>query len=384
MPQLLYILNGVMPNLYFDNASTSYPKPPEVAREIARFMNETGGTYARGAYARAVESSRMAETCRDMLLDKIGGSADGHIVFTFNATDASNMLLFGLGLHDCRVMVSPLEHNAVMRPLEWLRRNRGVKWEMLPAGADGRVDCEALRTVDLTGVRLIVVNHQSNVNGVIQPVREIKDIAGGVAVAVDASQSLGHIDVDADGMGADFLFFTGHKGLLGPTGTGGLYIRAGAEVAPLRYGGTAALSYSLDMPGLMPDRLEAGTPNMAGIAGLLAALEHPAAAVHTKRDFIHLLNEVRHTDGIKVYCADEEEYQGELFSFTHERLTPPEIAEMLSDRFGIECRSGIHCAPSAHAYLNTGAGGTVRLSLSAYHTPEDLDYLINSIKVICV
>lgn len=373
-----------MPDRYFDNASTSFPKPREVAMGMARFMTETGGTYARAAYYRAVESSRMVEMCRNMLLDKIGAGVKDYMVFTSNATDASNMLLSGLGLHDCRVLVSPLEHNAVMRPLEWLRLNRGVEWEMLPACIDGRVDCEALRNMDFDGVQLIVVNHQSNVNGVIQPVAGIKAVAGGVPVAVDASQSIGYMDIDVYGMGADFLFFTGHKGLHGPTGTGGLYIRAGMEVAPLRYGGTSTLSYSLDMPDTMPDRMEAGTPNMAGIAGLLAALENPVEPHHTRADFMHLLHAIKDIDGAKVYCACDEEYQGELFSFTFKGISSSIIAEMLFDRFGIECRSGIHCAPLAHSYLKSGESGTVRLSLSPYHTREDLDYLINSVREICV
>lgn len=373
-----------MPNRYFDNASTSFPKPHEVAEGIARFMTETGGTYARAAYDRAVESSRMVEVCRSMLMDKIGAGADDHLVFTSNATDASNMLLSGLGLHDCKVLVSPLEHNAVMRPLEWLRRNRGVEWTMLPATPDGRVDCKALAGMDLTGVRLIAVNHQSNVNGVVQPLGEIKDIAGGVAVAVDASQSLGYIDIDVCATGVDFLFFTGHKGLHGPTGTGGLYIRRGMDVAPLRYGGTSVLSYSFDMPGTMPDRLEAGTPNMAGIAGLLAALENPVEPQHRKDDFMQLLQSVKDIDGVKVYCACDAECQGELFSFTYEGHASSKIAEMLFELYGIECRSGIHCAPLAHSYLQTGESGTVRLSLSPYHTREDLDYLMNSIREICV
>lgn len=373
-----------MSNRYFDNASTSYPKPPEVAGGMVRFMTETGGTYARAAYDRAVESSRMLETCRNMLMDKIGAGVDDDLVFTSNATDASNMLLFGLGLHDCKVLVSPLEHNAVMRPLEWLKRNRGVKWEVLSADTDGRVDCKALGSMDLKGVRLIVVNHQSNVNGVIQPLREIKDIAGNVAVAVDASQSIGYMDIDVRAMGVDFLFFTGHKGLHGPTGTGGLYIRQGMEVAPLRYGGTSALSYSFDMPDTMPDRLEAGTPNMAGIAGLLAALENPVEPQHTKMDFMQMLHAVKDIAGVNVYCACDREYQGALFSFTCEGNTSYNIAEMLFDRYGIECRSGIHCAPLAHSYLKTGENGTVRLSLSPYHTRGDMDYLVNSLREICV
>ncbi len=372
-----------MLNLYFDNASTSFPKPRAVAEAMSDFLSDVGGTYSRAAYPRVMKSSFIVEQCRMKLLSLLNGAASDNIVFTANATHAANTLLLGLGLEQCRVLISPLEHNAIMRPLEWLRQNKGVQWEVLPAHSDGRIDLDRLREVDLEGVKLIVINHMSNINGAIQPIAEIKKWAEEVPIAVDSTQSLGSHTINTTDDNLDFVIFTGHKGLMGPTGTGGLYIKDGRMVSPSRFGGTSTLSHSIDSPSTLPDSLEVGTPNMVGIAGLLAAIDNPYQSQHNSSDFAELLAEVKAISKLKTYCSSDLANQGELFSITHETLPVYALAQRLYDEYQIESRSGIHCAPMAHKYLGTEIEGTVRLSLSAFHTREDILYLLKALREIC-
>ncbi len=372
-----------MANLYFDNASTSFPKPPSVAQAMLDYMTKIGGTYARGAYPRILQSSGIVEECRELLLEKIGANPNDNIVFTSNATEAANILLFGLGLKNCKVLVSPLEHNAIMRPLEQLRQTKGVIWEILPAHKDGKIDTEALKQVDKAGVELIIINHQSNLNGVIQPLTEIKQWAENIKLVVDTSQSLGYEDINVSNSHIDYLIFTGHKGLHGPTGTGGLYIKQGLVISPTKFGGTSTLSHSIQMPTTIPDSLEAGTPNMVGIAGLLAALKSPIDPQHTKNDFLEMLNKIKAIKNLNVYCAENTAHQGELFSVNHNLIKTHMFASELYDQFKIECRSGLHCAPLAHAHLGTSEVGSIRFSLSPYHTREDLSILYKALEKIC-
>ncbi|WP_262920291.1 aminotransferase class V-fold PLP-dependent enzyme [Parabacteroides sp. FAFU027] len=371
-----------MHNSYFDNAATSFPKPPQVAEAISRYLNEEGGTYGRAAYERVRNATMQVEDCRDALAHLLGVNDAENIAFTANATTGLNAILFGLELKlGARVWVSPLEHNAVMRPLRHLQETKGLEIKTLPAGNDGSIDIAALESLPANDCDLLVINHLSNVNGVIQPIREIAQIAHtkGWFIILDASQSLGEIPVNAGDWGVDFIAFTGHKGLLGPTGTGGFYAKNPSLLQPTIFGGTGSLSESYDMPDELPDRFQPGTPNVAGIIGLLAALENRPMPQHTHNDFFECLNAIEKLPGVRLYKANNPEQQGELFSLTHERLSTGDFAQLLYDRHGIETRSGLHCAPLAHRTLGTFPSGTVRFSLSPYHTPDDLAYLIKAI-----
>jgi cysteine desulfurase family protein len=366
-------------NGYFDCGATSFPKPPEVAREMARYLNEVGGPYGRSFYQRALEVSGVVEETRSLLADLLGAKSPERVVFTHNATHAVNIVLKGLSLQGKEVWISPLEHNAVARPLRRLKQDGQIKVRFLPAAADGRVEPERLVFSQHTG--LIVVNHQSNVNGVIQPIREIKERAGRIPVLVDAAQSLGHQPIDAGAWGIDFVAFTGHKGLLGPTGTGGLYL-GGRHLQPLIEGGTGSRSESSAMPGFLPDKFEAGTPNIAGIFGLKAALMHRPVPVHTREDFLHIIQAVRQLPGLNVQAADREDHQGELFSITSGTMDCSTLGMRLYDEYGIETRLGLHCAPLAHHHLGTFPTGTVRISPSVYHRPEDFALLLAALTAI--
>lgn len=368
-------------NLYFDNASTSFPKPPEVAGEIARYLNDAGGTYGRAAYPRIVEATGMVERCRDAVARLMGVGDASKIAFTGGATMAINTVLQGFGLpRGARVLVSPLEHNAVMRPLAAM----GVEAVAMPAFADGRIDLSKLENVDLKDIALVVINHQSNVNGVVQPLAEICEWAHsrGIRVLADCSQSLPYSTLAADLWGLDYAVFTGHKGLLGPTGVGGFYAREPLSIEPLAYGGTGSRSESYEMPEAWPDRFEAGTPNLAGIAGLLAALENRPAAAHSRGDFLDLVSAVAGLSGFRVFGALSAEYQGELFSVAHERLGAAGLADALWSSYGIEVRAGLHCAPAAHRFLGSFPGGTVRFAAGPYHKAQDFEVLLRALTEI--
>ncbi len=359
-------------NGYFDCGATSFPKPAQVALEITRYLNEVGGPYGRSFYGRALTVSGVIEETRSLLAGLLGAKHPERIIFTHNATHAVNIVVKGLALKGKEVWISPLEHNAVARPLRRLKQDGQIRVRFLPSAADGRVEPERLLFSERTG--LIIVNHQSNVNGVIQPIREIKKKAGPLPVLVDAAQSLGHQTINATDWGIDFVAFTGHKGLLGPTGTGGLYL-GGRHLNPLIEGGTGSRSESSAMPGFLPDRFEAGTPNIAGIYGLRAALLHRPVPAHTREDFLGLIRAVRRLPGLMVHAARAEEHQGELFSITSGGMDSSTLGLRLYEDYGIETRLGLHCAPLAHRRIGTFPAGTVRISPSVYHSPRDFAVL---------
>lgn len=373
------IVNEITMNLYFDNCATSFPKPPEVAEAMVNHLNITGGTYGRSAYPRILMSSSVVEECRDRLAGIIGTKESGKIVFTANATTALNLMIQGICSKGGHVLTSSMEHNAVARPLEHLRQMGRITWETLESAPDGRILPEKIASKLRPDTILVAICHMSNVNGMAQSPGEIKQAIGDIPLLVDASQSLGQFPVEADNWGIDFLAFTGHKSLLGPTGTGGAFIRDTGQIEPLIFGGTGSGSDSLLMPSILPDRFEAGTPNITGIHGLNAALKNRPEARHSREDFRELLKEVKKNLDYQVRCAGDFAHQGKLFSVVHRRKSGSELALAFYEKYGIECRAGLHCAPLAHRHLGSFPGGDCRFSLSPYHTPEELEFLARAI-----
>ncbi len=367
-------------NTYFDNAATSFPKPKEVAREISLYLNEMGGTYGRSSHYRAIEVSKIVEDTRSLIAEMLGVKKSSHIVFTPNATHGINLVLKGFHFKNKEIAVSALEHNAVWRPLARLINELGLKVNRFPSFKDGLIDQDRVPEVISKNTDLVVVNHQSNVNGVTQPVEQIKKIIGDIPILVDASQSLGHSELNVRTCNIDFLALTGHKGLLGPTGVGALFVKNPEILPPLVDGGTGSNSESTEMPSFMPDKFEAGTPNIVGIFGLRAALLHRPSPAHTKNEYLSLIEEIQGIKGIRVICADKKEYQGDVFSLISNKMDCSVFARTLGENFGIETRVGLHCAPEAHRHLGTFPEGTVRIGVSPYHTKEDFDYLLNAVK----
>lgn len=373
----------MMINKYFDNAATSFPKPASVAEYISKYLTESGGTYGRSAYLRVLESSETVEKVREKLAEKTGTAKPENITFTPNATAAINTVLFGLNLHDCHVLISPLEHNAVMRPLFEICQRFNVSFDILPHGPDGLVEVKKIKDAIKPSTRLVIINHHSNVNGLIQPLSEIKREAGEIPVLADLAQSLGHTDIFLDSWNIDFAAFTGHKGLLGPTGTGGLYCKDPGKISPLIYGGTGSRSESFEMPSFTPDKFEAGTPNIAGIYGLLGSLENYPEPAHSNKDILELMDQISRIEKVKVFRSRDVKLQGTLFSITHEQHSCSRIAAELYSEYGIEVRSGLHCAPLAHKTLGTFPSGTVRFAPSPTHTIEDFRYLYEAVRDVC-
>lgn len=368
-------------NLYFDNASTSFPKPPEVSQFINMYI-ENGGTYGRAAYSRVLNVSRFVEEARIALANKIGTTLSSNIAFTNNSTAALNTAIQGFTYTKGKVLISPLEHNAVGRPIHYLKSIGLIDYQIIPCFSDGLVDLEKLYSVDIQDYDLVIVNHISNVNGVIQPINRIKEIIGEVPLLVDASQSLGKIDFKADDWNIDMLAFTGHKGLLGPTGVGGLFIRKPEMVKPLIYGGTGSNSHKLEMPDFCPDKYEAGTQNIIGIYGLLGALKINPRTLYDKVSYLNLLENLSALKGIKVLKANSSSNQSDVFSIVPEHIDVSEFSRLIYDRHRIEVRSGLHCSPIAHMSLGSYPNGSVRFSLSNYHTDEDLLFLYEAISAI--
>lgn len=368
-------------NKYFDNGATSFPKPKEVAEAISFYLNELGGTYGRGFSRRNFEVSGLVEETRELLAEKLGIKNSSKIIFTKNATEAINIVLQGLKLTGKEVFISKLEHNAVTRPLAKLAKEENIKINYLPGHADGLLDLTRISEVVSVKPALVIVAEQSNVNGVIQPVKKLKDLLEDIPLLVDATQSLGHLGA-RDYSQIDYFAFTGHKGLLGSTGTGGLYLKNENSLCSLLYGGTGSKSESFSMPDFLPDRFEAGTPNIAGIIGLGAALKNFPNERHTRKDFLDFLQSISKIRNLKVLKAENKDNQGELFSIYSEKIDCAELGRKLYENYGLETRVGLHCAPLAHQTLQTFPEGTVRIAPSIYHIKKDFDFFYQSLKEI--
>ncbi len=365
-------------NTYFDNAATSFPKPDAVSQEMTKYLQEIGGPYGRGFYSRSLEASSVVEDTRELISKKLNSENSGNIVFTHNATHGLNIVLNGLDLKGHEILISPLEHNAVMRPLYFLSEKYNVKIKTIPSNEHGVIDVASLKGMVNEKTALIVINHQSNVNGAVQPIEKIKELVPEVLLLVDSAQSFGHVEIDIQKINCDFLAFTGHKGLLGPTGTGGLYIKEPEKLQPFILGGTGSNSKELSVPDFMPDKFESGTLNVCGIFGLHGALLHHPTSKVSKQHLDTAVDSI-----IAIGCYDvyySKEYSSWLFSINHNKKDCTMLGKELFENRNIEARVGLHCAPIAHTFLHTFPHGSLRISLSAFHTINDLDYLVEAFK----
>jgi selenocysteine lyase/cysteine desulfurase len=367
-------------NTYFDNAATSFPKPREVGDAIHTYLHSQGGPYGRSAYPRAVEVSRQVESVRELLARRIGTAFCDGVCFTPQATQALNIVVRGSLSPGDTVYVDPLAHNALMRVLQYMHRAHDVRYVTMPHYPDGRIDVDRIAHHCPGNTALLAVTHQSNVNGIIQPLDAIREAIPDIPLLVDAAQSGGKTDIQTDAWGIDYLAVTGHKGFLGPTGIGALFIRRPERVMPLVHGGTGSDSEHIDMPAFAPDMFEAGTPNIAGIYGLGAALTAAPAPAHTREDFFEMLDALQAIAHIRLHCALDRAYQGELVSLTHTTHDNGVLCDRLAGDYGIETRMGLHCAPTAHQCLGTFPHGTVRLAPSPYHTPRDFAYVVRALE----
>lgn len=375
-----------MPLRYFDNATTSYPKPAALQQALATFYDQPIGSYGRSIDATTLEATMRVEQLRDALASWLGVADADKVVLCEHATFGLNTILQGyapLRQPNAWVWVSPMEHNAVMRPLAALSSRYGLRYEVMPHLPDGQIDVEGLSTTlpHATPPALAIINLESNVNGVIQPIAATAAALRqwDIPILCDATQCVGSIPLHIDEWGVDFVAFTGHKGLLGPSGTGGYYMRRPQDIEPLTLGGNGVHSERFLISDEMPDRFLAGTPNLLGLTAWAAAMEQIPPYAIDPQSWWEVLQQWAAIPSVKLYHAATPTHQGYLFSLTHDRLMPSELATRLYHHAGIVVRSGLHCAPLAHKTLGTlEQGGTLRISLSPYHTMEDWDYLTES------
>ena len=381
-----------MDPVYLDYAATSALRPPEVVEAMVAYLRDIGATPGRSGHRRAVEAGRIVLRCRLALTELFGARGDpGRVVFTSNATHALNIAMRGLLRPGDRVVRTAYDHNAVRRPVAALV-DAGVEEAVLAGTPDGALDLDAAqRALEGNGrpARVLVVPHASNVLGALVPVAELSELAHavGAVVVVDAAQSAGHVVVDAERIGADVLCFAGHKGLLGPQGTGGLWVRPGVQIDPLLVGGTGADSYAAEMPTHLPDRLEAGTLNGPGIAGLLAGVrwvaEQEPSVLHGREAALkaRLRRALTDTPGVEVHSPPDPEGVGIVLA-TVTGIPSAEVARRLDRDWGVLARAGLHCSPDTHALLGTAGEGAVRFSLGWASTVEDVDRAIAAIAAI--
>lgn len=375
--------------IYFDNAATTWPKPEEVYKAMEDAMKNHGANPGRSGHSMALDAARLIYESRQHLADFFNAESPKNIVFSPNATDALNTAIKGVLKPGDHVITSSMEHNSVARPIFALARI-GVQWSIVRCDLRGFIDPDDIRKAIKPTTRLIAVTHASNVTGTIMPIREIGEIAreNGIPFLVDAAQTAGIIPIDVQKMNIDLLAFPGHKGLYGPQGTGGLYVREGIDIVPIKEGGTGSLSEQLEQPGMLPDRLESGTLNTPGIAGLLAGVRFikqkgmENIRAHEKNLITRFLEGLENIKSVTVYGPKEPGSVCSVISLNIAGLNSSEAAHILDSRFHIEVRPGLHCSPLAHETVGTKDTGTIRFSFSVFNTEDDIKEALRALEMI--
>ncbi len=369
---------------YFDNASTTHPKPPEVIEAMRRFMTDCGVSPGRGEYRAAAQCTRLVEDVREAITAHIGARQPERTVFTASCTDALNLAIHGVIQPGDHVVTTMLEHNSVMRPLETLRAAGTISLTCVPFDAEGCVDPAEVAAALKTNTRLVVLNHASNVTGVIQPAAEIGAIArnAGAYFLLDAAQTIGLVEIDVAAMSVDLLAMPAHKELLGPPGLGMLWVDPRVEIRAVRQGGTGADSASALQPVEWPYFLEAGTPNSVAIAGLRAALAYlePTATLARLRKLLDLLAaRLEKIPGVTLLATRNNARRVNTLAITVDGYTASEVAAILDESFDVAVRAGLHCAPNAHRQLGTFPEGAVRLSPGPFTSEDEIDLLADAL-----
>ena len=372
--------------IYLDNAATTLHKPPEVA-EAVKGAILTAGNAARGAHGVSLSASRTVFETRQKLAKLFCCPREDHVVFTMNSTEALNIAIYGLLSPGDHVISTDLEHNSVLRPLYDLQ-TRGVFVDFVPADRLGNVRYEDFEALLRENTKAIVCTHASNLTGNVLDIARISKMAHahGALLIVDASQTAGTFPIDMQKTGIDVLCFTGHKGLMGPQGTGGLCIRQGVEIRPLLRGGTGVHSYDKNQPQAYPTRLEAGTLNSHGLAGLDAALDFLLAKsvekISARERFLmrRFYDGVRDIPGVTVYGDFSQEERTAIVALNIRDYDSSEVSDVLFTDYGIATRPGAHCAPRMHEALGTVKQGAVRFSFSYFNTEAETDAAVRAVR----
>ena len=372
--------------IYFDNAATTIQKPNQVVEAVTQALCSMGNA-GRGAHNASMGASRMLFDTRKKLAELFGGNNPAQVVFTSNSTESLNMALKGLLNPWDHVITTQLEHNSVLRPLYELE-DKGVELTILNSDAKGRICYEDFEKEIKKNTKMIVCTHGSNLTGNLTDIRRVGEIARshGLLFVVDASQTAGVFPIHVEEMKIDVLCFTGHKGLLGPQGTGGMYVREGVIIRPLKTGGSGVQTYSRTHPSQMPTALEAGTLNAHGLAGLDAALDYlkdTGIDVIRKKEqelMWYFYQKVLEIPGITVYGDFDSQERCPMVSLNVKDYDSSEVSDFLFTEYGISTRPGAHCAPLMHQAMGTEKQGAVRFSFSHYNTIEEIDIAVQALK----
>ena len=381
-----------MERIYFDNASTSFPKAEGVAEAVYHYIKDCGCNINRGGYDEAYQAEEIVLRTRQQLTELFHGPDCRNVVFTRNITESLNVLLKGFLKAGDHVLVSAMEHNAVMRPLTQLTE-QGVSFDRIPCGADGTLDVSAMDRLLRKNTRAVVVLHASNVCGTLMPIETVGAFchAHGLRFILDTAQTAGVFPIDMEAMHIDALAFTGHKGLLGPQGIGGFLLQPDMVplVQPLIAGGTGSISHEEQMPSFMPDRFEAGTMNLPGIMGLHAALRWleqetiDAVRSHELELTERFLSGALDIPCLRVVGRQDIAGRAGVVSVVPENADPALVADALGREYGIMVRVGLHCAPNAHKTLGTFPTGTIRFSFGRWNTPQQVDTALSALRELC-
>ncbi|MFH0887954.1 MAG: aminotransferase class V-fold PLP-dependent enzyme [Planctomycetota bacterium] len=376
--------------VYFDNAATSWPKPDCVYEAMNYFMKEVGANPGRSGHSKSIEAARTVHNTRETIARLFNVKDSSQVIFTLNATHALNLVFKGILHTGDHVLTTSMEHNSVMRPLRYLEKTIGIEITTLQCLPDGHLPLESLEKNIKGNTKLIAVTHASNVTGTLMPIREIGEISRryGALFLVDAAQTAGVIPLDMVEQNIDLLIFTGHKSLMGPTGTGGVCMGKPVEMAPLIHGGTGSNSEFDIQPEWLPDKFESGTLNTVGIAGLGAGIKfiqetginkiREREKALTKR----LLEGLSIIKGIKLYGPSDAKKQIAVVSFNIETSSLSDVGYVLDREYGIMARIGLQCAPIAHKTIGTFPKGTIRFSLNYFNSFDEVDYAIDVIRKI--
>ncbi|MGQ3686034.1 MAG: aminotransferase class V-fold PLP-dependent enzyme [Candidatus Loosdrechtia sp.] len=376
--------------IYLDNAATTFPKPEVVYKTMDTFYRTTGANPGRSGHKMAVAAEREIEDTRNIAARLFGIKDARRFIFTFNATDAINMGIKGLLKPGNHVITTYLEHNAVSRALYNLESKNIITVTKIKNSEEGFIDPDNIKDAITSKTRLIVLTHAPNVLGTIQPVPEIGKIAreNDILFMVDAAQTAGVCEINVDKHYIDMLAFTGHKGPLGPTGTGGLYVGERLTLEPWREGGTGFESASLSQPAELPFRLESGTPNIVGIAGLRAGIEYvfsegtDTIRMHEQKLIHKLIQSLQDDKRFILYGTKDSTRKVGILSINVKGFSPSEVGAILDQSFDIAVRPGLHCAPFAHQKIGTFPDGTVRISPGYFNTDDDIDQIITALDKI--
>ncbi len=375
--------------IYFDNAATSYPKPEEVYQAVNKCMRDAGANPGRSGHKLSMEAGRIILEARELLAELFHARKSENIIFGLNATDALNTAIKGIIKPGEHIITTSMEHNSVLRPLKQLEQY-GVETTIVQCSATGELDLKALEQAIKSNTKMIVTTHASNVTGTILPIQGIGELARkqNLVYIVDTAQTAGIYELDVNELNVDILVFTGHKGLMGPQGVGGFYVKNSSILRQMREGGTGSMSESLLQPDLLPDKYESGTPNTPGIAGLAAGLSFikkvgiEEIRYHEEQLTAYFLEQVSAIDEILVYGPKNIKKQGAVVSLNINDRTSSEVSFMLDQRYDIATRPGLHCAPLAHRTIGTNEMGAVRFSFGYFNKREEVDKAIKALKSI--